>query len=72
MTQDLKAITASRDELNKEITERTVAEENIRATPNDLLFCLKQPINFLKQQSAADYKYALPQSDGTPRLSGFF
>ena len=30
MTEDLQAITASRDELNKEITERKRAEEEIR------------------------------------------
>ena len=36
MTEDLQAITASRDELNKEITERKRAEEEIRQAEREL------------------------------------
>jgi PAS domain S-box-containing protein len=36
MTQDLKQTTASRDELNKEITERKQAEEALRESKKDL------------------------------------
>jgi two-component system cell cycle sensor histidine kinase/response regulator CckA len=49
MTENLKAITASRDELNKEIAERKMAEENLRRHQDHLEELVKDRTEALRE-----------------------